>query len=58
MLSIFAISSSLHQGTDVDSPDSFIEGLDFEYSFKGSEGVNGFIAGGVVDDGGGDCLVA
>ena len=37
MLSIFAISSSLHQGTDVDSPDSFIEGLDFEYSFKGSD---------------------
>ena len=37
MLSIFAISSSLHQGTDVDSPDSFIEGLDVEYSFKGSD---------------------
>ncbi len=37
MLSIFAISSSLHQGTDVDSPDSFIEGLGVDYSFKGSD---------------------
>lgn len=37
MVSIFAISSSLHQGTDVDSPDSFIESLGIEYSFKGSD---------------------
>lgn len=37
MLSIFAISSSLHQGTDVDSPDSFIEGLGLDHSFKGSD---------------------
>ena len=37
MLSIFAISSSLHQGTDVDTPDSFIESLGIEHSFKGSD---------------------
>ena len=37
MLSIFAISSSLHQGTDVDSPDSFIKSLGIEHSFKGSD---------------------
>ena len=37
MVSIFAICSSLHQGTDVDSPDSFIRSLGTELSYKGSD---------------------
>lgn len=37
MVSIFSISSSLHQGTDVDSPDSFIKGLGIDHAFKGSD---------------------